>query len=217
MTLLELEHRNRNGFDLVHDATRVYRALLEAISRPGTIADIGETAARCGLPSSEENVVLAIAYTLLDPEVKYYVRRDRHSALQAAIASGTFCKRSDPDEADYLFALGQEEGEELVARFPVLKKGSLEQPERSAALFLQAEAIVTGDPSQADWVLSGPGVAKPLGLSVKGAAPSFLEERNRANAEYPIGIDLFWFTSAGKLAALPRTTIVKEAKREWDT
>ena len=56
--------------------------------------------------------------------------------------------------------------------------------------------------------LSGPGIQAECLLRVDRDA-SWIEERQQKNSEYPLGIDVFLFDPAGRVAAIPRTTRVE--------
>ncbi|MDF2958771.1 MAG: phosphonate metabolism protein [Paenibacillus sp.] len=137
-----------------------------------------------------------------------YIRR--HSISQAAPAA----------EADYVFAAGGMPDAEIRSIMSTLRCGTLLAPEQGATLFLLVEHLkhtdMNSNASKSEtavhWVLQGPGIQDTNRLSISGMNKLWFEERARVNAEYPIGVDIILFTADGDIAALPRTTILREER-----
>lgn len=197
------------AFDLVYDTIPVYRALVEAVSRPGTIADIGEQAAKLNLPKDEDNAALALALTLLDDDVTCFISLRDDNDLAQEIEYRTFCGRAEPSKADYLFVQGNMENGDVVSLLHQVKKGTWLYPEESATLLVRAEDIRETGLADRGWILSGPGIRDVARCELEGVSAAMLEERNRLNAEYPLGIDMMFYTAQGKLLAIPRTTAIR--------
>ncbi|TDG00562.1 phosphonate C-P lyase system protein PhnH [Paenibacillus piri] len=62
------------------------------------------------------------------------------------------------------------------------------------------------------WLLQGPGIRGSRRLTIGGMSQVWFDERAKANAEYPMGIDMILFTADGQLAALPRTTLIRKER-----
>lgn len=198
--------------DPIHDTTLVYRALIAAMSRPGTVADVG-WAAEGPLADPGDNVALALAETLLDAEVRYGITAG--GALDDAIAGRTSSRPAAPERADYLFVRGDGEDAATLAALAAVKRGTLQQPEDGTTVLVRVEAIAEAPPSRADWVLRGPGIASAAGCAVQGLSSAIVAERARWNAEYPLGVDMILYAASGALAAWPRTTIIEEGRSIW--
>lgn len=196
----------KNDFDVVHDAQRVFRLLLEAMAKPGTIVDLNFT----GTGNPLHHVAAALAFTLLDTEVAFAVCLDDAEPLVAWIKRMTLSRMAPIVEADYIFADGREKAENpLWGR--LTDRTSLVQPEAVATLFLVVEHIGTepGSSSLA-YLLQGPGIKDRRTLYVQGLEPAWLELRSVWNREYPVGIDWVLYTPAGTMACLPRATKVQQ-------
>lgn len=170
------------------DASFAFRAVMNAMARPGQIVTI--EGARPPAPLSV--AAGAVLLTLCDPETPVFLgQRHNTAAVRAWITFHTGAPFVAADQA--MFALG--DWLDLPRdRFSV---GTAQYPDRSATLIVEST-----DLSNAGSVLSGPGIADQVHFALPETAAF------QANARlFPLGLD-FIFTSGGRLAALPRTTRV---------
>lgn len=212
------------GFaDPVHGAQRAFRAVMDAMARPGAIRTVRGLA---GVPAPLSPVAAALALTLADyetplfldpplaagPEVARYLAFHTGARIAAAPAEAAFALIAEPaavpDFAD--FALGTDT-----------------YPDRSTTLILQVGSLAAGgrddehslsspaERSEGARVasaslrlrLEGPGIRDTATLAVAGL-PADIAERLAANrALFPRGVDLILAGPDG-VAALPRTTRV---------
>jgi len=102
------------------------------------------------------------------------------------------------------------DGREYDGDFSRLNRGTLEFPEDSAtAVLCVQELFDSGELPGFELRLTGPGV-KDLGqLFVTGLDARYLAERSEANRYYPMGIDVFLLDASGRLAGIPRTSVVE--------
>jgi alpha-D-ribose 1-methylphosphonate 5-triphosphate synthase subunit PhnH len=135
--------------------------------------------------------------------------------LAAEIARLTFSPRAEVEEADYVFADATAGASEVFSLIRQVKRGSLWQPEESATLLVLVEETASASAGEANLLLSGPGIPDQILCSVKGMPPGWTEERHRQIEEYPLGIDLVFYTEQGSILALPRTTKAKEVASSW--
>jgi alpha-D-ribose 1-methylphosphonate 5-triphosphate synthase subunit PhnH len=186
------------GFaDPVSQSQAIFRALLDAMARPGRIVEIGATLTldRCLSPAAA-----AAALTLADFETPIW--------LSARLADATAWLRfhcgcavvSHPDAARFAFATAQDALPPLE-RFDL---GSDEFPDRSTTLVLEVASLSDGAGLQ----LSGPGIRDTARLAVGGLPTSLWEERDGLHELFPRGLDLI-LTCGTRIAALPRTTRVE--------
>jgi alpha-D-ribose 1-methylphosphonate 5-triphosphate synthase subunit PhnH len=199
--------------DPVHDTQRSFRRIMEAMSHPGSIVDLGEEASRIDIDVPLNKGMMLVALTLLDAESAFAVttadRRDR--ALQVAsgisreIARLTYAKAVGADRADFVFALGA--GKAATEAIAAAREGDLLDPQLGATIIAEVWKLEDDGPL----LLAGPGIetSSRLGLDLD---PSWAAERAKKNAEFPLGIDLILVDSRSRLAALPRTTIVTEGR-----
>jgi alpha-D-ribose 1-methylphosphonate 5-triphosphate synthase subunit PhnH len=179
------------GFaDPVGGAQTTFRAVLDAMARPGHVYPAG---ALLHPPAPLDKATAAVALTLLDQETSLYL----DATMQAAAPWLTFHAGAlivdDITAADFV----------LTARCPDLCKmrtGSDEAPEVSATLILQIGALGDGTA----YSLSGPGLAETAKLRATGMPDGFVAAWQRNHALYPRGVDIV-LCAGGVLAALPRS------------
>lgn len=201
------------AFDRVHDTGRLFRELLQAFARPGHVRTIAGQAGKIAAPNASARMVRALAYTLLDGEVRFSVKLPQADGLAHDIQTYTFARQSEPDQADYIFADGRIAD---AAWSETVRTGSLAAPERSGTVVLEVDELTEEIPAAAagDFVLlrlTGPGIETEKRIGVGGLAAFWLRMRDRWNAEYPMGADMVLFTGSGQIVGLPRTTRVEGA------
>lgn len=189
------------GFaDPVHDAQRTFRAILSAMSRPGTVHGLP------ALPEASGNLpagVLAALLTLADLETPAWLQPGLAGpADEAFLRFHCGCPlAADPAQARFAVADADLDPAHL-ARLPL---GEPEYPDRSATLILAVEGLTPGRGLR----LSGPGIAGEARLEVVGLAPA-VREFLPANREiFPLGLD-FILVAGTRVACLPRSATVKE-------
>ena len=184
------------GFgDPVHDSQRAFRAILDALSRPGLLARIeAPLSPPPGLGRAAAAAVLALA----DSDTPLWLEGP------AAEASDWFrfhcgCPLAGGPQ-DAVFAVVP--GERL--RLADFAAGSPEFPERSATVIATVGSLQPLGP----WRLSGPGVRREVPIGIEGLPDGFLDDWERNAALYPCGVDLI--LAAGHLAlGLPRSVRIE--------
>ncbi len=181
-------------------AQAVFRALLEAMSRPGRAVPLP------AISPEQNSDLLAILETLLDHEVSFcVVDGGKDSVLCQIIATATGARGAAATEADFLVVLGlSSNGVVRQAR-----RGCLEYPDKGATIIYDLSAGVTGV-NHPPVHLSGPGICEPEGRSPDISGPDSEEWRALAhvNADYPLGVDVFILDGAGRVMAVPRSTYI---------
>lgn len=188
------------GFaDPVHDAQRSFRALLDALARPGRIHRL--PAPPRALPGLGP-AAAALALTLVDFETPVWLAP---SCVPAAGFLRFHCGCpivTEPEQAAFAFAGG-------FAELPALERfalGTEEEPERAATLVVEAAALGEGGALR----LRGPGIAGECRVRIAGLDDEWLAARAALHALYPRGLDLF-VTCAERVCGLPRTTRIDPA------
>lgn len=183
------------GFvDSVHDAQAGFRAVLEAMARPGCVHVV---AGPPEPPPPLDRATACVLLTLVDIDTPLWL----DDAAEAARPWGTFHTGAPAavlGHAAFALALSP-------IKLATLDAGTDEGPEDSATLILQVAALGTGRLLR----LEGPGLAAPTTLAVDGLAPDFVAQWAANHARYPRGIDLI-LCAGDRLAALPRTVSIKE-------
>lgn len=176
------------GFaDPPREAALVFRAALDAMSRPGRIVQV--TGARGPAPLSP--AAAALMLTCCDAETPLFLAPGHDGpALREWVAFHLGCPLVPRGEAH--FALGTWEALGPLDAFPV---GTPDYPDRSATLIVERDGL-----SASGTRLTGPGIDGAAHLDLPDPAAL------AANAaRFPLGVDLF-LTAGDRLAALPRST-----------
>jgi alpha-D-ribose 1-methylphosphonate 5-triphosphate synthase subunit PhnH len=185
------------GFaDPVGDAQAIFRAVLDAMARPGKLQRVG---AGLAAPAPLDCATAAVLLTLIDNETPLWV----DPVADASRAWLAFhCGAAITDvvgDASFALALSLPD---LIA----LSSGSDEAPEDSATLILQVGALGNG----ARYRLAGPGLREPAILAVDGLPGHFVAAWRQNHALYPRGVDVI-LCSGTTLTALPRSVTIEEA------
>ncbi|CAA7616883.1 phosphonate C-P lyase system protein PhnH [Magnetospirillum sp. UT-4] len=189
------------GFaDPVLDSQRVFRAVLEATARPGTLVELP---LHLEPPAPLDAATAAVMLALADYETPLWL--DGTAATDAVAEYLRFhcgCPLvSDPAAA--AFALIADAS--IMPPLAAFHAGSDEYPDRSTTLVIQVATLTAGEPVE----LSGPGIRDSARLAA-GAFPPDFPRWVAANHElFPRGVDLV-LASGRSLAALPRST-----RLEW--
>jgi alpha-D-ribose 1-methylphosphonate 5-triphosphate synthase subunit PhnH len=190
------------GFaDPVRDAQRTFRAVLDAMSRPGRVRRAGEGLAP---PAPLFPAAGAVLLTLADadtplwldagPDAEAWVRFHRGAPIVA-----------DPAAAGFVLSTGRCDAP--PPPLEALDAGTDEAPQRGATLILQ----VAGLAEHEGWRLTGPGIAHEHRLRVDGAPDGFLAAWQANRARFPRGVDVI-LCAGERLAALPRTVAIAEGR-----
>jgi len=181
----------------VGDAQRCFRQLLDAMARPGRVAQLQEIAAPPGLSPA----AAALALTLVDFETPAWLGPGTDGAAEWLRFHCGAPLASEPCRAAFACAAD-------ASRLPPLgafELGSAEYPDRSTTLVLEVAALGSGEPL----VLRGPGIDGSTTLAVDGFPAALRRERAELAVLFPSGLDLI-LTCGARLAALPRTTVVED-------
>lgn len=193
------------GFaDPVREAQRVFRALLEALARPGSAqaveavlappAPLGPVMAAVALALCDEATPLHLDETLAaTPEAGAWLAFHTGAPLVAERARAAFAFVATPSAIGPLAAYAQ---------------GSDEAPHSSTTLVVDVSAATTG---QGAVVAAGPGILGERQLVLPWADEAFLADWARNHAAFPRGVDLL-LAGEGFVVGLPRTTALVAAE-----
>ncbi|MBO0999751.1 phosphonate C-P lyase system protein PhnH [Bacillus sp. SD075] len=201
------------NLDVVHDIQTVYRKLVTATSRPGTLMVLEREAKTLDVQMECLSSTILLALTVLDPEVTFKVIAKEEEAVSMMINQLTYSKPVDLPEADFIFILHDASVEQMKEALNKAKVGNLLNPHESAMVILEVPDVTKGD----SMILSGPGIQQPSFISLPNVS-AWLGARNEKNIEFPLGIDMYFVDQQDRLIALPRTTQIKENGGEiiWD-
>lgn len=184
------------GFhDPVLDAQSGFRAVLEAMSRPGRVQALPP-----GLtpPAPLQPATAAVLLTLADAETPVFSDAGTAAAEWLRFHAGCPLVAS-PAAATFLCVTGTPPALEEIGL------GTDEAPQDGATLVLQVAALREGGALR----LSGPGIEREHRLHVEGLPEGFLAARAALAPLYPRGMDVI-LCAGTRIAALPRTTHVME-------
>lgn len=189
------------GFaDPVFDAQAVFRAVMDAMARPGTVQAFPVLAAP---PAPLSPGAAAVALALCDHDTPVWL--DASLAASSAVKSwlgfhtGAPLART-PDEA--LFAIAALPGD-LIA-LENFAQGTQEYPDRSTTLILQVRSLADGP----GLVLQGPGIEKAAHCAPSPLPRHFVEQWKQNNQRFPRGVDVVLVAPDGVIC-LPRTTRIQ--------
>jgi alpha-D-ribose 1-methylphosphonate 5-triphosphate synthase subunit PhnH len=185
--------------DPVRGSQAVFRSVMDAMARPGTIVATG------GLAQAPQPLGLAaaaVALTLIDYETPVWL--DPTLAQPTDVATWLRFHTGAPLTDDPRHAaFGFIADPPRMPRFEAFSQGSMEYPDRAATLVLQVERLS----DDGGFCLSGPGIKGSSALSAS-PLPADFAARMRANRVlFPRGVDII-LASATTLAALPRSVHV---------
>jgi alpha-D-ribose 1-methylphosphonate 5-triphosphate synthase subunit PhnH len=184
------------GFaDPVAGAQSCFRAVLDAMARPGRIhqAGIGLTP-----PVPLAPATAAVLLMLLDYDTPVWLDP---AAAAAREWIGFHCGAPIvPAIGACSFALAL-----TLPELATLPAGSHEAPESAATLILQVNAFGCGR----TYRLAGPGLRVPALLSVDGLPAGFASAWQENHALFPRGVDIV-LCAGSSIAALPRSVALQE-------
>lgn len=197
----DLARRARLSAD---ESQRAFRALLDALARPGHVA---------ALPASLSDrmpAALVPAAALADVEVTVAVLTEpADDDWAGAVRTATGARTAPLALAQMVACLRAPSPAELSA----LERGDAATPERGARVSIACRSVGTweGGPAASPGIvlaLRGPGVAGTAHVVVDGLdgeVPHVLADVNRS---FPAGIDVWLAADDGNVVGLPRSTSV---------
>lgn len=184
----------------VHDAQAVFRCVMMAMARPGTVRNLSVL---LDPPGAMQPAAAAAALALCDFETPVWL--DPVFSRDAAVSEWLRFHTGAPivsssRAAAFAFVSG---GDTLPA-FSEFALGTLEYPDRSVTAIVGVDRLEEGS----GWRLTGPGIPGETRFRADGLPADMLERLVANRGLFPRGIDLV-LACGNRLAALPRTTIVE--------
>lgn len=186
------------GFrDPVLGAQRCFRALLMAMSEPGTVRRLQEPVdAPRGLAPASAQLLL----TMADFETTVWLTPDIDATATRWVRFHTGAPMARESSGAGFAVLDGGADLPLLSAFD---PGEDRYPDRSATLLIQCEALEGGRPVQ----LSGPGIRDRITIAPRGLRRSFWQEFAANGERYPLGVDMVLVAGNG-IIGLPRTVRV---------
>ena len=187
----------------VFNGQAVFRAVMDAMARPGSIQPVA-VFAQPPLPLSA--AAAAVALTLCDHDTPIWLDPGLQNA--AAVASWLGFHTGAPlanTPADAHFALVADPAS-LIA-LENFAQGTQEYPDRSTTLILQVVSLASGE----NLLLQGPGIERVAMIAPSPLPRHFVEQWKQNRARFPRGVDLILAAPEG-IACLPRTTRIRTSE-----
>lgn len=196
-----METTIEGGFaDLVLGAQNVFRAVMDALARPGTAQSIASDAAP---PAPLTRELGAVALTLCDHDTLVWL--DPVLAANEAVTSWLAFHCGAPlttDVGEAAFALVTDPSQ--LPRLDAFGQGTDECPDRSTTVVLAVGA------SAQTVTLKGPGIKDQLTTELPLPGGDFHAQWAENRTRFPRGVDLL-LVRDGTVVGLPRTTRISEA------
>lgn len=186
-----MDTRFRGFADPVLDAQASFRAVLEAMSRPGRIQAIVPPPE---VPPGLSPAAAAVLLTLVDAATPLRLAAGAEAAGWVRFHCG--CPLVETGAA---FAL------DPALSLRDLDPGTEEEPERGATLILEVGAL----DAEGGWRLTGPGIRDAHRLCVTGAPAGLVADWALNHARFPCGVDVI-LCAGSRIAALPRSVRIEE-------
>jgi alpha-D-ribose 1-methylphosphonate 5-triphosphate synthase subunit PhnH len=186
-----METRYPGFADPVLDSQAGFRAVLEAMSRPGRVQAIVPPPE---VPPGLSPAAAAVLLTLVDAATPLRLAAGAEAEAWVRFHGGCPLVR---DKAAFVL--------DAAASLLELEAGTEEEPEHGATLILEVAALEEG----AGWRLTGPGIQHEHRLRVVGAPSGFVADWARNRARFPCGVDAI-LCAGTRIAALPRSVRIEE-------
>jgi alpha-D-ribose 1-methylphosphonate 5-triphosphate synthase subunit PhnH len=189
------------GFaDPVFNAQTVFRAVMDAMARPGSVQPLPSFARP---PAPLSATAGAIALSLCDHDTPLWL--DPALQASAAVKAWLGFHAGAPlanTPADAHFALIANPAE--MAALDGFSQGTQDYPDRSTTLILQVSTLTSGAPL----LLEGPGIETSATIAPAQMPRHFVEQWKQNGQRFPRGVDIILAAPDG-IACLPRTTRIK--------
>jgi alpha-D-ribose 1-methylphosphonate 5-triphosphate synthase subunit PhnH len=176
----------------------VFRTLLNAMARPGSVARIDLNGA---------NPLVAIAEALVDHEVTFAVAPERQELVEAILRQ-TGSRVGPLGASEYVFC----EDASLEGVLTEAADGTWEYPDAGATVVCLVQSISQPPSGGERVVVAGPGIRDTATVYIEG----FGQEARRAfaerNAIRPLGLDLVLVTADGTIVCFTRYTSFVEGQ-----
>lgn len=182
--------------DAVHDSQQAFRAVLDALARPGQVRTIGPALPGVPLGGALARLLLSLSddetpvwWQHADAGLAQWLRFHTGAPLAQRPDAARFAVLTDP------------------AHMPGLTdfaSGSAAAPECSCTVFIELPALAGGP--TLEW--RGPGIADLQRVGLQGLPDDFWAQWQANHAAFPQGVDLV-LTCGAHALGLPRTTRVR--------
>ncbi|KVE39846.1 phosphonate C-P lyase system protein PhnH [Burkholderia sp. TSV86] len=199
-TLISLTDVALGFADPVHDTQRAFRALLDALARPGTTGRVALARADASRPVRAAPAAFAALLALCDDSTPVFLGTP-DAALASALRFHTGAPVvDDPSAAQFAYV------DDPATLLPLRRfsSGAALAPEQAVTLFVRVASLTGGTPL----ALRGPGIRHTCTIAPAGLPAAFWRERAEFAPHFPCGIDCY-LVCGDACIGLPRTTHVE--------
>jgi alpha-D-ribose 1-methylphosphonate 5-triphosphate synthase subunit PhnH len=182
--------------DGVHDSQQAFRAVLDALARPGQVRTIGPTLPGVALGGALVRLLLSLSddetpvwWQHADTDLPDWLRFHTGATLAERPDLASFAVLTDPQQ------------------LPVLSEfsfGSVASPEFSCTVLIELPTLDGG--TRLEW--RGPGIETVRHVGLQGLPDDFWVQWQANHGAFPQGVDIV-FTCGDQALGLPRTTRVR--------
>lgn len=202
-----------------------FRALLDAMARPGEIRDlppVDRQGASDADASGLTEPALVVADVLIDAATGFSVAGSRAQEAERILSRRAHANAVPGPCAPYAFLPAFVRDAEAGSFVRELPNGTLADPQLGATLVVECATLLgtdgagnrtgsaSGTAASRCWTLTGPGIKDTASITCDRT--DVIEARIERADEFPCGIDLILVDGAGHVAALPRTTRIERAQ-----
>jgi alpha-D-ribose 1-methylphosphonate 5-triphosphate synthase subunit PhnH len=195
------------AYDRVLHSQQHFRSILSALSRPGTINELGPVP--LSPPAGLNAASALVSFALINADVGFHLVH--MTDVDAGYLNTNTGARAVPiEEAAFIFT----EGQEPPAMLEGASCGSLTYPDTAATIVVQVAALsLSPQPGGLMLTLEGPGIDGRAQVSARGLSVDLLLALQARNAEFPLGIDALLTCDDGgagpaRVVGIPRTARV---------
>lgn len=214
MSSIDVRDQSRGSGRFVHrarlDGVRsqiAFALLLDTLARPGEIRSLARVELPLGVPAP-----LVVPLALADVEVGVaVVTGDPDSPWPSLVQDVTGAPVVALDLANQVVLLDGFRPDHLLTLF----RGTNEDPEQGARVAIACRHLrrvdLSDESSESAVVveLSGPGIDGHRRLGIDGLDPSVLRAIAQVNRNFPAGIDCWFASTLGDIAAIPRSSRIE--------
>lgn len=179
----------------VADAQTTFRAVLDAMARPGTLHHVG---ADLSPPAPLDPATAAVLLTLVDNETPLWLDEPAAEAREWLAFHCGAVTTEGPAQAEFALAL-------TLPELATFSPGTDEAPDSSTTLIVQLAELGNGT----RYRLAGPGLREPILLAATGLPANFAAIWQSNHRLFPRGIDLV-LCAGTTVAALPRSVSIEK-------
>ncbi len=178
----------------------VFRALLDAMARPGKVNPLPAQASGAGAAPG----ILAVMTCLVDHQAAYWISPALGEEVERALSYRTTARRVQAADAGFV-AVDGPGAVHAVSRASV---GTIEYPDEGATVIISCDSLTRGP---VRLTLYGPGVCGAGTLRVAGVPVEAFRTVSRRNRDFPLGIDLILVAADNSAACIPRSNRIEAA------